>query len=161
MVAALSLYDLDRDGEHTLSPGANGPQLLEGVTLAGDTLLLYTSDHGQMMDGGPTHCRYDPAALAQWRVPMLAMGEGVARMPGLAANATCWNDAASHHNLRAAALEAMGYDDHSAQPGGFASLSRCDRPAAAPLVVGALPFPTAAREALRFKCMPLQPAGTP
>ena len=126
-----------------------------------DTLLLYTSDHGQLMEGGPTHCRYDPAALAQWRVPMLAMGEGVARVPGLVANAPCWKDAASHQNLRAAALEAMGYDDHSAQPGGFASLSRCDRPAAVPLFVGALPFPTAAHEALRFKWMPLPPAGTP
>lgn len=126
-----------------------------------DTLLLYTSDHGQLMDGGATHCRNDPAAVAQWHVPLLAMGEGLQRMPQLALNAHCWKGAASHQNMRAVALEAMGYGDGVVQPLGFASLSRCNRPAAIPLFVGALPFPTASHEALQFKWLALQPAGTP
>jgi hypothetical protein len=124
-------------------------------------LLLNTSDHGQLMDGGLTHCRNEPAALSQWRVPLLAMGGGLQRMPRLALNAHCWTDGASHQHMRATAIETMGYGDGAAWPAGFASLSRCDRPAAIPLFVGALPFPSASHEALQFEWLRLPPAAAP
>lgn len=79
-----------------------------------DTLVLYTSDHGQNFhedgsSGAQTHCTIGPASAGEGRVPLVAITRkaGVAAPLRAAANGN--RDKASHFNVYPTVLWAMGY----------------------------------------------------
>jgi lipid A ethanolaminephosphotransferase len=87
-------------------------ELLGRITLA-DTLILYTSDHGQsLLDGGykQTHCSTGRVPAGEGIVPLFAFaGDGPFRQR-LLQEAQTRHDRATHFDLFPTMLLAMGYD---------------------------------------------------
>lgn len=86
---------------------------LEGAPL-GDALMLYTSDHGERFDGGPPHCSTHPISQ-EFSVPLLLISGDPGIEERAAAAAVQLEDRASHQQIFATLLGAMGYDLPSAE----------------------------------------------
>jgi hypothetical protein len=86
---------------------------LEGAPL-GDALIIYTSDHGERFDGASPHCNTHPIAQ-EFSVPLLLIsGDGHLTQRAASAAAQL-KDRASHQQIFATLLAAMGYDMQSAE----------------------------------------------
>ena len=80
----------------------------------GDILILYTSDHGQRFSGGSPHCNPAPT-WQESSVPLLMLTGNEPLAQRAAAAATLLKDRASHEQIFATLLAAMGYDLRAAE----------------------------------------------
>jgi len=88
--------------------------MLRGVSLA-DVLVLYTSDHGERFDGaGTPHCSTAPV-WQEFSVPLLLLTGNQPLAQQAQAAATALRDHASHEQIFATLLAAMGYDARAAE----------------------------------------------
>lgn len=88
--------------------------LLDGLDLA-DTLLVYTSDHGQDLHqddrpGHATHCTLGPSIATQGKVPLVLLTGDPFEQARLRGHAARNFDRASQFNLIPSLLAWMGYD---------------------------------------------------
>ncbi len=79
-----------------------------------DTLLIYTSDHGQNFtktseQGFLTHCTTGPAPAAEGTVPLVMLTDHAATLTALQARAAIWQHQTSHWNVPSTVLQFMGY----------------------------------------------------
>ncbi len=87
--------------------------MLEGVPL-GDALIIYTSDHGERFDGASPHCNAHPIAQ-EFSVPLLLISGNSRLAEQASAAAAKLEDRASHPQIFATILSAMGYARTSAE----------------------------------------------
>jgi lipid A ethanolaminephosphotransferase len=75
-----------------------------------NTLVLYTSDHGQVLEpGGITHCSVETPDPREALVPMLAMTSRPDLVHRLNAAALQWRGKAGHFLMMPTVLQLMGY----------------------------------------------------
>jgi Sulfatase len=113
-----------------------------------DAVLFYTSDHGQLFDGGASHCRYAPELLEQWHVPIVVLTDSERAKQALVPSTGCWQDRASHQHLRSTAIEAMGYPWTTQRADEFPTLTDCAAKPVVPRLLTSLPFPTPSRQTM-------------
>lgn len=124
------------------STGGFFGQLFADMPDLGDSLLFYTSDHGQYFGGdGARHC----SAVyreAEFEVPMAIMGGSSSFLGTLRDAQKCWHGHASHQSLRSTVIESMGYSGSWVEQSLFPSLSTCSTDRRIPRLRGPLPYPT-------------------
>jgi glucan phosphoethanolaminetransferase (alkaline phosphatase superfamily) len=138
------------------STGRFFAELLADGGLDPETILFYTSDHGQDLGAPVTHCR-SRAPEDDYEVPMLIVpGPARAWADALRASETCWRGGANHVNLRSTLIEAMGYAREDVEREGFNGLAHCPRDRRMPRFVGNLPFVSAKGAKLRYEWLPFR-----
>jgi hypothetical protein len=109
--------------------------------------LIYTSDHGQVLDGGATHCSATPRP-EEYTVPIAALTGAPALQAWLQAGAGQMHDHASHSNIYATLLYAMGYQLEWVE--GRYGRTLAGPPSPYHTLSGYLPFPTRRMPVVEF-----------
>jgi glucan phosphoethanolaminetransferase (alkaline phosphatase superfamily) len=86
---------------------------LNGAPL-GDALIIYTSDHGERFDGASPHCNAHPIPQ-EFSVPLVLFSGDSSLARSAAGAAAKLKNRASHRQIFATLLTAMGYDMHAAE----------------------------------------------
>ncbi len=103
--------DAPRDEKYALAVSYASNGFFARATSDADfpnTLLIYTSDHGQDLTRRSTHCNPDPSDV-EYSVPLAAM-TAVPALRDLLGNGDRLRDRASHVNIFATLLYAFGYE---------------------------------------------------
>lgn len=124
--------------------------LLQDVDLS-TVLLVYTSDHGQALDGRSTHCSASPRA-DEFSVPLVVLTGLPELRARLAAGGDGMRDRASHLQVFPSLLLAMGYAREWVEAHYGPTLAGPPGPRLR--LASGLPFPTRRRPVVEFSEVP-------
>jgi glucan phosphoethanolaminetransferase (alkaline phosphatase superfamily) len=114
--------------------------------------IFYTSDHGQYLGRGGTHCRGQHAQ--EYEVPIAVLGAQSDFLNAVRTASRCWSGGTSHQNMRTSVIESFGYARADLEGELFPALTTCVDQPVVPRFNGTLPFPASSSEVIPFSMEP-------